>query len=113
MKKRLFLKGLILCGGLAVLAVFYTCGIQCLFRRFLGIICPGCGMTRAILACLRLDFAAAFRHHPMVFSLPVLFIYFIMDGKVFKKRTVNIAVLLAVCAGFLVNYIHNLLIYYF
>lgn len=32
----------------------------CPFRFFFGISCPGCGMTRALLAALRLDFAAAF-----------------------------------------------------
>ena len=39
----------------------------CPFRFFFGISCPGCGMTRALLAALRLDFAAAFSYHP---SLP-------------------------------------------
>ena len=34
----------------------------CPFRFFFGISCPGCGMTRALLAALRLDFAAAFSY---------------------------------------------------
>jgi hypothetical protein len=113
MKRRLLLKGLILLAGCAVLALYCALDIQCIFRRIFGVICPGCGMTRAILACLRLDFPAALRYHPMVLTLPVLFIYFIMDGNVFKRRKVNIAVLAAICAGFAANYVHNLVVYYF
>lgn len=43
----------------------------CPFRFFFGISCPGCGMTRALLAALRLDFAAAFSYHPVVFPAAV------------------------------------------
>ena len=43
---------------------------DCPFRFFFGISCPGCGMTRALLAALRLDFAAAFSYHPLFFLLP-------------------------------------------
>ena len=42
----------------------------CPFRFFFGISCPGCGMPRALLAALRLDFAAAFSYHPLFFLLP-------------------------------------------
>ena len=40
--------------------VLYLLDIGCVFRLMTGIPCPGCGMTRAWLAALRLDFAAAF-----------------------------------------------------
>ena len=30
-----------------------------------GLSCPGCGMTRASLAAIRLDFSAAFYYHPL------------------------------------------------
>jgi hypothetical protein len=51
--------------GLAVLP-FPTCGM----RVVLGIPCPGCGMTRALLAAARLDWAASMRWHPL--ALPLL-----------------------------------------
>ena len=38
----------------------YLLDIGCVFRLMTGIPCPGCGMTRAWLAALRLDFSAAF-----------------------------------------------------
>lgn len=37
----------------------------CPIARSTGVPCPGCGMTRALLALLHGDFAAAFAHHPL------------------------------------------------
>ena len=34
----------------------------------------GCGMTRAWLAALRLDFAAAFAYHPLFWVVPIAFV---------------------------------------
>ena len=49
----------------------------CLFRFLTGISCPGCGMTRALTAILKLDFSLAFEMHPLVFLLPVaVLVYF-------------------------------------
>ena len=36
----------------------------CLSKTFLGVECWGCGMTRAVLACLQGDFAAAWQYNP-------------------------------------------------
>jgi hypothetical protein len=36
----------------------------CLFRRLLGLPCPGCGMTRALAALSRGDWRAALAFHP-------------------------------------------------
>ena len=33
----------------------------CLFRRFTGLLCPGCGMTHALIALLEFDVAKAYR----------------------------------------------------
>ena len=59
-------KGLIgLAVGVALYALFLQIsGIHCPIKYLLGISCPGCGMTRALLAALRLDLAAAFGYNP-------------------------------------------------
>lgn len=80
----------------------------CIFRRFFGIVCPGCYMTRAILAALRLDFAAAFRYHPMFFTLPVIAAYIWNDGRLFKNSLLNYGILSAIGIGFTVCYIMRL-----
>lgn len=53
--------------AIVILYIFYSVvGIGCPIRFATGISCPGCGMTRAWIALLRLDFSAAFHDHPLV-----------------------------------------------
>lgn len=82
--------------------------VGCVYRRFFGVICPGCYMTRAALALLRLDFQTAFRYHPMVFSLPIIAVYILKDGKLFNRKSVDAAVISAIGAGFVICYILRL-----
>ena len=42
-----------------------TWSTGCPMKYVLGIACPGCGMTRAWLAVLHLDFSTAFAYHPL------------------------------------------------
>lgn len=52
---------------LFVFCLFYRCP----FRLIFHIDCPGCGMTRAMLSVLRMDFRAALRYH-CLFPLVIL-----------------------------------------
>lgn len=68
-KKRL-LHTVLITGGLLLLLVgyglFYNItgfGIPCVFHQATGLQCPGCGLSRAIAAVLRLDFSAAFGYN--------------------------------------------------
>ena len=56
----------------------------CPLYAFFGICCPYCGMTRAHLAALRLDFAQAFYYHP-VFFVGVPFLWILCHESLFKK----------------------------
>lgn len=40
--------------------------IPCPIHYLTGISCPGCGMSRSVLALLRLDFSAALYYHPLI-----------------------------------------------
>lgn len=82
--------------------------ITCFFKHFLGFECIGCGMTRAILSALRLDLRSAFMYHPMFWSIPILYVYFLFDGKVIGKRIPDLIVLLVILIGFVVNWILKL-----
>lgn len=64
------------CIGVLFIAwlALYLLDIGCVFRLMTGIPCPGCGMTRAWLAALRLDFAAAFAYHPLFWVVPIAFV---------------------------------------
>lgn len=73
----------------------YLLDIGCVFRLMTGIPCPGCGMTRAWLAALRLDFAAAIAYHPLYWAVPIAFVLaFVREemasGKV--KRGIDVVV---------------------
>lgn len=48
-----------------VYVIFYISGIGCPIKYLTGISCMGCGMTRAYLSLLRLDFTGAFKYHPL------------------------------------------------
>lgn len=71
----------------AAVTALYVSDVKCLFRYFLDIQCPGCGLTRALISLFRLDFSSAMRYHPLIFVTPVLYLYFLFDGRLFGKRT--------------------------
>lgn len=90
---------------IAVLFVFWYFKVPCLYKCFFGIECMGCGMSRAFWSALRLDFTAAFSYHPMFWSVPILYLYFLYDGKLLGKRWVDTTVLVLIAAGFVINWI--------
>jgi hypothetical protein len=76
-----------------VIPVFHF-GIPCVFSEVTGLECPGCGMTRAILAVLDLNFYQAFRYNSLLFVLPPLYLtYSLLKNRGFK-RTSSILMLL-------------------
>ena len=88
----------------AVLGFWIWLELPCVFRQVTGLICPGCGMTRAWAAALQLDLAGAFWRHPMFWSVPVLGLYILYDGNIFPNRRVNNWILGLLMAGFGICY---------
>ena len=88
----------------AVLGYF---GKTCVFLELFNIPCPGCGMTRAALSLLRLDFVSAVKHNIVVFFMPYVFVYVFVDG---RHKIHNILLsLIAVTA--VINWIIKIYIY--
>ena len=83
----------------------YVWNLPCIIKSLTGVSCPGCGMTQAFLAAIRLDFATAFAHHKMFWSLPVLYLCFLKDGTLFSARWANAMVYVGLLAGFLWNWL--------
>jgi hypothetical protein len=52
-------------------------GFPCMLYKLTGLQCGGCGLTRAAVSLLRLDFAAAFGYHAL---WPVFVLYFAVVG---------------------------------
>jgi hypothetical protein len=84
--------------GLVLLA--YRLGFTCIFLRFFNFECAGCGMTRAYLSLLSFDFCSAFKCNFMFWSVPICYIYFLFDGHIFKRHTIDILILSLIGLGF-------------
>ena len=85
--------------------LLYISKIGCVWRYFFGIRCPGCGITHACIAFLKGDIRAAFEYNYMFVSLPVIAVYILFDGKVFRKKILDYAVLSTIFSGFLIHWI--------
>ena len=70
LQKELKLLAIILLIGFAYLAFVLITGwrIPCLFKVATGFDCPGCGITRMCVSIAKLDFVAAFRYNPVIFT---------------------------------------------
>lgn len=98
--KELFKKSMIfiLCVMVLLVAILgygyvnykYGIGFPCMSNKIFGINCPGCGMTRAAIAMMRLDFGEAIKYNAFsIILLPMLFIgaVLVIWEAIFKKPT--------------------------
>ena len=65
----------------AVSLLFAFC-VGCPIKYITGISCPGCGLTRACISALQLDFQWAFYFHPLFWMIPLGILLFL-----FRKKT--------------------------
>ena len=93
----------------ALYGVMYLLDTTCIVKSALGFPCPGCGMTRAVVSALKLEFTSAFTLHPMFWSVPILGLYFLYDGRLFENKHINRAVLISLGAGFVFVWIMRLI----
>lgn len=94
---------------LLIVFIFYLLKIPCFFKSIFHIPCPGCGMTRALLSVLNFDFASAISYNFMIFAMPLLYLYFLYDGELFKKKQIDKCILILILLGFIANWICNLI----
>ena len=92
MTKRIFKVSAFTVGGLVVAAVIlWLCELgiirfPCLFYQVTGVYCPGCGMTRAILAFCHGQFEEAFHCNMLLY---LLLPFFLIYGLCFIYRYVK------------------------
>ncbi|MBR5307897.1 MAG: DUF2752 domain-containing protein [Clostridia bacterium] len=90
-----------------VYSLMWYFDISCVFLEFFNIPCPGCGMTRATLSLLRLDFLNAVKYNAVVFFMPYIFIYVFFD----LKHKIHGVLLCLIAALAVVNWIIKIYIY--
>lgn len=95
---------LTICYFLAV-AILRMLDFSCIFDSLLHIPCPGCGMTRATLQALQGNLSIAFKEHLMFWAMPILYLYFLYDGRLFPKPWIDHLILTLILIGFIVNWI--------
>lgn len=75
----------LLCSAAAALLLY-----KCPLKLLTGLDCPGCGLSRALLCLLRLDFQGALHYHPLsvlIYSelLIAAFFQYILQKPIGKK----------------------------
>lgn len=63
--------------------------IGCPILWITGISCAGCGMTRAWISLLHLDFKAAFHYHPLFWLPAIMLVVYFLKNKL-PKRVLSI-----------------------
>ena len=71
--------------AIALIVLFYRCPAKKIF----GIECPGCGLTRACLSALRLDFKSAFEYHPLFWLFGAGLFYFIFYEQIKRRLKIS------------------------
>jgi len=72
--------------GILIAIVFFY---RCPFQRLFGMDCPGCGMTRALLSALCLDFEVAFTYHPLFWLFGPILGYILFYNEIHMIFSVN------------------------
>jgi len=93
---------------MALLLLWLYFGLPCIPRLLLGVICPGCGLTRAWLSLLGGELAAAFRYHPMFWSIPVFVLFLLYDCRLFRNPRLNGWILGSLITAFILCYLVRL-----
>lgn len=91
----------------AVYGVMELSGVTCPIRYLTGVSCPGCGMSRAWLALIRLDFTAAAGWHPL-YWLPIPGAALLLNRKRLPKALVRWSIVLG-CVLMIWVYVNRLL----
>lgn len=87
--------------------ILFITDIGCPTRFLTGICCPGCGMTRAVIHLCKGDAAGAIHYHPLVFTLPIIAVLFVLKDRI-NKVVLN-SILAVIIVLFIAVYIIRLL----
>ncbi|MBS7298776.1 MAG: DUF2752 domain-containing protein [Eubacteriales bacterium] len=93
---------------LFAVAIYYLTNVKCPILEVTGIRCLGCGMTRAIISAIKFNFKAAFSYHYMFWSVPLIYLIFLFDGRIFKRKCLNVILYILLLSGFVINWIMHI-----
>lgn len=96
--------------ALAVLGIVrrYVFNSGCLMRELIKVPCPACGMSRALLALVRLDIAKAFEYHPVFWVFPIACLSAVLCALDKKRRRAWTVCFIACAAIFIACWVIRL-----
>ena len=71
---------------------------KCMFYRWTGLYCPGCGATRALSSLLRGDIRASLHNNAMLVPMLSLIAVMLLKPEISLKRPVAIAIIAVILA---------------
>ena len=79
-----------------------------------GIPCPGCGMTRALMCVLRLDFAGAWEMHPFIYPIIFLAILFFYNRYFRENKGMKVwfVMMIMIAVGMIIFYVWRMCKYF-
>lgn len=77
----------------------YSLTFGCIFWRLTGVICPGCGATRAIFSLLRLDFSAYVDYNVLALPILICAIFCVHLGDLIPYISKRVLSIIYVCIG--------------
>lgn len=83
----------------------------CIIRKNTGFPCPSCGMTRAHIEILKLNFKKAFYYHPLFMLPSIIFLIVILRNKsktanyIYNNNYITITILIIFIAVYVVRFI--------
>ncbi len=97
MRKRDYLA--LAAGAAVALALAGTGGSACFFKSVYGVPCPGCGMSRALLALACGDVALAFSFHPLAPLVPFIGLVALLRNTAPFRELYNSGIFWVACAA--------------
>jgi hypothetical protein len=55
---------------------------ECMMRHYLGLYCPGCGGTRAVVTLLQGDIRSSLHFHPVILYTVILYLWFMISNTI-------------------------------
>ncbi len=96
-----------------IILVVVLLDVGCIFERVIGIPCMGCGLTRACLAALSLDFESAFYYNPMfLVTLSLLAVCTFKGSDIFKEKRKNTIFWIVITSTYLLVYAYRMILYF-
>lgn len=96
--------------AVGLFVVNYIFGTICPIAILFGVPCPGCGMTRAVMAVLHGQFMQAAHYNAAVYLWAAYAVFWAIDRYFFenKKKMISVTAIIVVCILTIVYFIYRI-----